>query len=151
MNNPITVRVPVNLPVEKVWELWNSPNHITHWYFASDDWCAPRAEVHLKPLGRFKIRMESRDGSIGFDFEGTYIGIEEYKLLEMDLFDGRQVKIEFISKENFTEIIETFEPEHENAFDIQRHGWEAILLNFKKYAESLYSANVKDFSDSKSD
>lgn len=150
MKNPITLKVLVSVPVEKVWELWNSPTHIPHWYFASDDWCAPRAEVHLKPLGRFKIRMETKDGSIGFYFEGTYTGIEENKLLEMDLLDGRQVKIEFISKDNSTEIVETFEPENENAFDIQRHGWEAILLNFKKYAESLYSANVKDFSDSES-
>jgi hypothetical protein len=32
-------------------------------------------------------------------------------------------------------ITETFDPESENAVEMQRSGWQAILNNFKKYTE----------------
>jgi hypothetical protein len=40
-------------------------------------------------------------------------------------------------KGNSTEVTITFEAENENPVDLQREGWQAILNNYKKYAESL--------------
>ncbi|HQW93764.1 MAG TPA: SRPBCC domain-containing protein, partial [Ferruginibacter sp.] len=68
----ITVETIVQAPVEKVWECWTKPEHITGWNNASDDWHTPRAENDLRVGGKFLSRMEARDGSMGFDFGGVY-------------------------------------------------------------------------------
>ena len=43
-NKNITVIATITAPIDKVWNYWTLPEHITQWYFASDDWHAPRAE-----------------------------------------------------------------------------------------------------------
>lgn len=136
MDNKITIQTTVNAPIEKVWDSWNKPEHITQWAFASDDWAAPHAENDLKVGGKFKTRMESKDGKEGFDFEGAYSNVEEHKLIEYDMSDGRHVKNEFEQTPEGVKIITTFDPENENPIDMQRQGWQAILDNFKKYTEA---------------
>lgn len=135
--NPITVTATVNAPVEKVWESYTSPQHITKWAFASNDWTAPRAENDVKVGGKFLTRMQSKDGKEGFDFEGTYTAVEENKIIEYDMSDGRHVKVEFETTPGAVKIIQTFDPEDENPIEMQKDGWQAILDNFKRYTESL--------------
>jgi len=72
----ITIAAAVAAPLEKVWECWTEPEHITQWNFASDDWCCPSAANELQVGGRYKARMEAKDGSFGFDFEAIYDEIE---------------------------------------------------------------------------
>jgi uncharacterized protein YndB with AHSA1/START domain len=138
----ITVKTIVNAPIEKVWEFWNEPKHIVKWAFASDTWEAPSAENDLQAGGRFKTRMQAKDGTEGFDFIGTYTQVTEDKLIEYDMDKGdgetfnRHVKIEFEKTEQGTKITETFDPENENSEEIQRSGWQSILDNFKKYVEN---------------
>lgn len=132
----ITVQSVVNAPIGKVWEFWTGPDHIVHWAFASDDWEAPAAENDLRAGGRFKTRMAARDRSAGFDFAGTYTGVKEHELIEYDMDGGRHVKVEFAESPEGTRVTETFEPENENPREMQRSGWQAILDNFKKYAEA---------------
>ncbi|RZK66841.1 MAG: polyketide cyclase [Pedobacter sp.] len=132
---PITIEAVINAPVEKVWQYWSEPAHITKWTFAASDWHAPYAENDLKTDGKFKTRMEAKDGSMGFDFEGIYSNVEEYKLIEYGLGDGRQVKITFEETDGITKVIETFDPENQNPIEMQRDGWQSILDNFKKYTE----------------
>lgn len=131
----ITVRATVNAPIHKVWNFWGAPEHITQWCMASDDWHAPSAENDLKTGGKFNTRMEAKDGSFGFDFGGIYDEVVDHKLIAYTMEDGRTVKITFEEKENTTEVIETFAPESENPIEMQRGGWQAILDNFKAYAE----------------
>ena len=66
----ITIEATVKSPVEKVWKLWTSPDHIIKWNNASDDWHTPWAKNDLRAGGKFIARMEAKDGSFGFDFEG---------------------------------------------------------------------------------
>jgi hypothetical protein len=80
--------------------------------------------------------MEAKDGSMGFDFAGTYEKVIIHKQIDYTLGDGRKVKIVFSSVDNKTEIIESFEAENTNPIDMQRMGWQAILNNFKKYTEA---------------
>ena len=133
--NTIKVETIVNAPLEKVWSHWSEPTHITKWCFASDDWHAPSAENDLRTGGKFKTRMEAKDGSVGFDFEAEYTNVEMHKLIEYKLADDRKVKITFASNGNETTVTETFDPENENPIEMQRAGWQAILNNFKKYSE----------------
>jgi len=132
----ITVENTVNAPVEKVWELWTGAKHITKWNNASDDWHTTHAENDLRPGGSFLSRMEAKDGSFGFDFGGIYDEVNPNKLIVYTLGDGRRVKVTFSPSENKTKIVETFEAENTNSIELQKGGWQAILDNFKKYAES---------------
>ncbi len=133
---PITVKAHVNAPIEKIWECWTEPKHITKWNSASDDWHTPRATNDLIVGGKFNTRMESKDGTQGFDFIGVYTQIEPHKLIEYTMEDGRKVKIEFVKEEDGYTIIETFDPENENPLEMQRAGWQSILDGFKNYVES---------------
>src|SRR3954464_7404222 len=105
----ITVQTTVNAPVEKVWKFWNDPQHITGWCHASDDWHAPYAENDLRNGGNFKTTMAAKDGSMQFDFGGTYSNVKEHELIEYAIGDGRKVKIEFSEYGDQTTVVETFE------------------------------------------
>jgi uncharacterized protein YndB with AHSA1/START domain len=131
----ITVEATIQSPVEKVWKLWNEPQHVTKWCSASDDWHAPYAENDLRKDGKFKTTMAAKDGSISFDFEGTYTNVQPNKKIEYEIADGRKVQIIFTSQGNSTKVVETFEAENENPVELQRGGWQAILDSFKKYVE----------------
>jgi len=132
----IIVETTVHAPVETVWKLWTEPSHIIHWNNASDDWLTTRAENDLRVDGRFLSRMEARDGSSGFDFSGKYTRVEQYKLIETTLDDGRNVQVLFFQRGDVTAITEAFEAEQENSVELQKEGWQAILNNFKKYVEA---------------
>ncbi|GGG00644.1 SRPBCC family protein [Paenibacillus abyssi] len=132
----ITVETIVHAPVEKVWEYWTEPKHITQWNKASDEWHTPYAENDLKVGGKFVSRMESKDGSLGFDFGGVYDEVNMNESISYTIADGRKVKIVFIQQNNGTKIIESFEAEEINGIEMQQAGWQAILDNFKTYAET---------------
>ena len=135
MEKKITVETTVHAPIEKVWEMWTKPEHITKWNNASDDWHSPRAENDVREGGKFNIRMEAKDKSQGFDFEGIYDKVEVNKFLSYTKADGRRVEVKFTEKNGETEIEESFDAEQTNSVDMQRSGWQAILDNFKKYVE----------------
>ncbi len=134
----ITVETMIALPVEKVWKLWNEPEHIIKWCFASPEWHAPKSENDLRAGGRFTTRMEAKDGSFGFDFGGTYGTVKTNEYIEYGMDDQRNVKIWFKAHGNSTTVTESFEAESQNPVEMQKEGWQAILDNFKKYAESQH-------------
>jgi uncharacterized protein YndB with AHSA1/START domain len=133
----IKVETTINAPIEKVWEYWNDPNHITKWAFASDDWEAPHAENDLIVGGKFLTRMAAKDGSSSFDFVGTYTNVIPNEEIGYTIADGRTVSAHFEKLgENSTKVVEEFEMENQNSEEMQRGGWQAMLDNFKKYVEN---------------
>lgn len=132
----ITVETTVQAPVAKVWDYWNQPEHIKQWAFASDDWHVPASENDLRTGGKFSTTMAAKDGSFSFDFGGVYTQVKEHKLIEYTLGDERKVSILFSSIGDATKIVETFEAEDTHSVEMQQSGWQAILDNFKKYAEA---------------
>ncbi len=133
----ITVQATVHVPISKVWQLWTQPEHITQWNNASDDWHTPRAENDLRVGGKFSSRMEAKDGSFGFDFSGVYDQVLENQRIDYTMGDGRKVQIHFSEVDGGTFVMETFEAENTHSVEMQRGGWQAILDNFKKYAERI--------------
>jgi uncharacterized protein YndB with AHSA1/START domain len=131
----ITIDVTVNASVEAAWEAWTTPDQITRWNFASDDWSCPRAELDLRAGGKFKYRMEAKDGSIGFDFEGVFTVVIPNQKLEYSLGDDRKVTVDFIPEAGATRIVESFQAEDAHSGEAQRQGWLAILHNFKKLVD----------------
>jgi uncharacterized protein YndB with AHSA1/START domain len=131
----ITVETLIHAPIEKVWAFWTKPEHITQWNNASEDWHTPRAENDLQVGGKFLSRMEAKDGSFGFDFEGIYDSIITNEKISYTLLDDRKVTISFLPTENGVQVTETFEAETMNTLELQKMGWQAILNNFKNYVE----------------
>jgi uncharacterized protein YndB with AHSA1/START domain len=131
----ITVEKTVNAKLSQVWNAWNNPSDIQRWNSASDDWHTTRSTVDLREGGKFTSRMEAKDGSEGFDFEGTYTRVVPQKTIEYRMGDGREVKVEFSERPGGVLVKETFDPENENPPEFQRQGWQAILDNFGRHVE----------------
>ena len=132
----VTVETTIKAGIEDVWNFWVRPEHITKWNTATPDWHCPKAENDLRDGGKFSCRMEARDGSIGFDFGGTYDEVKIYELIRYTMGDGRKVEVLFREKDGETTVTETFDAEDQNSIELQRSGWQSIMDNFKKYAEA---------------
>ena len=122
----ITVETLVNAELNRVWDAWNNPVDIKQWNAASDDWHTTHSIVELREGGKFVSRMEAKDGSVGFDFEGTYTRVVPQKAIEYRMGDGREVKIEFVERAGGVLVKETFDAETEHPPELQRQGWQAI-------------------------
>ena len=132
----ITVQTAVKAPLQRVWDAWNTPEDIKCWNAASDDWHTPRSSVDLREGGKFSARMEARDGSMGFDFEGTYTRVVPHKIVEYRMSDGREVEVELSERADGVLVKETFDAETENPPEMQRTGRQTILDNFGRYVEA---------------
>lgn len=132
----ITVEATVNAPVQKVWQAWNTPADIMQWNAADPSWHTPSSENDLRTNGKFKNRMEAKDGSFGFDFEGTYDKVELHKEIAYTMPDGRTATTLFAEEDGKTKVATTFDAETENDPEFQKQGWQAILNNFVKYVEN---------------
>ncbi|RXM50395.1 MULTISPECIES: SRPBCC family protein [unclassified Chryseobacterium] len=135
--DPIKIDITILAPVEKVWNYFNEPKHITKWNFAHESWHCPSSENDLKVGGKFKNKMEAKDKSFAFDFEGVYDEVTPHEIIKYHMEDGRKVEVIFDKiDENTTKVIEIFDPEKQNSVEMQRDGWYAILNNFHKYVEN---------------
>lgn len=132
----IEIESAVKASLSSVWAAWSNPEDIKQWNAASDDWHTTRSTVDLREGGKFLSRMEARDGSAGFDFEGTYTRIVPQRLIEYRMSDGREVTVEFIERADGVLVKTAFDAETENSPEMQRAGWQAILDNFGRYVET---------------
>jgi uncharacterized protein YndB with AHSA1/START domain len=132
----IDIQTQVNAPLGKVWDAYNNPDDITQWNAASDDWHTTHSTVDLREGGSFLARMEAKDGSMGFDFGGTYTRVEPQRLIEYRMGDGREVTVQFAEQDGGTLVKVTFDAETQHDPEFQRAGWQAILNNFGRYVEA---------------
>ncbi len=129
----ITIQTIVNADLDTVWQAWNTPADIMKWNAASDDWHTTASDVDLRVGGQFSSRMEAKDGSMGFDFAGTYTVIEPNSRIEYSLGDDRQVQVLFEATAAGVKVTEVFDAEDQNSADMQKAGWQAILDNFARH------------------
>ena len=132
----ITVSCTVKSSIEKAWECWTLPEHLQQWNFASDDWHCPKASNDLRVGGKFTATMAAKEGSFSFAFEGTYSEVIPLQSIKYHIIDGREVSILFEVTPEGILITESFEAEKTHPAEMQQGGWQAILDNFKKYAEA---------------
>lgn len=128
----ITVSTTVRAPIEHVWRAYTTPDDIKLWNAASDDWHTTTASVDLRVGGAFSSRMEAKDGSMGFDFAGSYTRIEPLQLIEYS-FGDRMAQVEFADGADGVQVTVTFDSENTFPVEQQRAGWQAILVNFNRY------------------
>jgi uncharacterized protein YndB with AHSA1/START domain len=131
----INVETTVAAPIEQVWRAYTTPADIEQWNAASDDWHTTAASVDLREGGAFSSRMEAKDGSMGFDFAGTYTKIVEHKLIEYS-FGDRTAQVEFTPGPKGVVVRVTFDSEPTHSIEQQQAGWQAILNNFAHHVEA---------------
>jgi len=131
----ITVETKIAAPVELIWQAYTTPEDIMQWNAASDDWHTPAATADLREGGTFCFRMEAKDGSMGFDFAGTYTKIIEHQLIEYT-FGDREARVEFTPGSDGVGVRVTFDSEPTHSIEQQRAGWQAILDNFARHVEA---------------
>lgn len=131
----ISIETTVRAPVADVWSAWTSPEDIKQWNAASDDWHTVSSSVDLREGGAFSSHMEAKDGSMGFDFAGTYTKIVPHKLIEC-AFGDRSLQVEFIEIPGGVTVRETFDAEDTHSIEQQRDGWQAILDKFAHHVEN---------------
>ena len=131
----INVETTVAAPMEKVWRAYTTPEDIRQWNAASDDWHTTAATVDLRVGGAFSSRMEAKDGSMGFDFAGTYTKIEPHRLIAY-AFGDRTAQVEFSDTPQGVTVRVSFDAESEFPVEQQQSGWQSILDNFKRHVEA---------------
>ena len=131
----ITVETTVSAPIAQVWSIYTNPEDIKQWNAASDDWHTTAASVDLREGGAFSSRMEAKDGSMGFDFAGTYTKIVPQALIEYS-FGDRTAQVEFTDGPQGVKVRVTFDAETTFPLEQQQQGWQAILERFARYVEA---------------
>ena len=132
----IAIDATIDAPLADVWEAFTTPEAITRWNYASDDWRCPHAEVDLRVGGIYSARMEAKDGSVGFDFAAVYEEVVPESAVTLAMADGRKARTTFEPLQAGVKVTTVFDAEDMNPIDMQRGGWQAILNNFKKYVET---------------
>lgn len=131
----IQVSTTVRAPMDLVWSAYSNPEDIVQWNAASDDWHTTKSSVDLRPGGSFSSRMEAKDGSFGFDFEGIYTTVVANSLIEYE-FGDRKAQVEFSEGPQGVLVKVSFEAEGTHSLEQQREGWQAILDRFKRHVET---------------
>src|SRR5690242_15307642 len=138
----ITVETNVAAPIDQVWRAYTTPADIMKWNAASDDWHTTKATVDLREGGVFSSRMESKDGSMGFDFAGTYTKIVTHKQIQY-AFGDRKAEVEFTPGPKSVQVSVTFDSEPTHSIEQQQGGWQAILDNFARYVETKLTGSAQ--------
>jgi uncharacterized protein YndB with AHSA1/START domain len=133
----ITIQAVVSADKNKAWDYYTLPEHIVNWNFASEDWCCPAASNDLTVGGKFSWRMEAKDGSYGFDFEGVYTEIVPLAKIKYIFMDQREAEIVFSDLTEGTLVQIVFDAEKENSLELQEEGWQSILINYKSHTEKI--------------
>ena len=137
MTDPIVVEAFVAVSPIRAWGANTTPTEIMQWNHASPEWHCPSATVELRVGGKHVARMEARDGSVGFDFEGTYEEVDAPNAITLRLDDGSKSRTTFVVEGDGTRVTTTFDPEATNPVEIQRTGWQAILDTYAAYVAQI--------------
>ena len=70
----------IRAPRSVVWGAWMNNETLPLWW-GPEGYSCRTSRIDLREGGAFSSRMEAKDGSMGFDFAGTYTKIVENKLI----------------------------------------------------------------------
>lgn len=133
----ITIKTIINSNIENTWDAYMNQERMIHWNFAGEDWHSPQATNDLSIGGKRYVRMEAKDGSVGFDLIGIYDEIIPFEKIAYHFEDGRKIIVTFENTVDGVLVTESFDPENIHSEEMQRTGWSMILENFRKHAESI--------------
>jgi len=135
MPSSITVQTTIKAPIDSCWHTFINPADILQFNNPFPNWHTARVAIDFKEGGRFFYRMETKDGSEGFDFAGSYQRIIPLQRIEYMGDDGRSTIHVFSSDGNNSILTETFEPDAETPLSLQETFCQNLLDSFKQYVE----------------
>ena len=134
----ITVQTNIHADLAKVWAYYTKPEHIIQWNYALENWSCPNVNNDVRVGGKFIARMETKDASEGYYFDGTYTDVVIGERISYVMSNGRHVVVEFDNNgDNNIEVVVVFDSDTEKQPEIQKENWQKILNNFKKHVESI--------------
>ena len=92
------------------------------------------------PLWTKRYDARIGDGSMGFDFAGTYTKILEHKRIEY-AFGDRKAEVDFVPGPKGVVVRVAFDGETTHSLEQQQAGWQAILDSFARYVEAKQKAS----------
>jgi uncharacterized protein YndB with AHSA1/START domain len=131
----IVITRVVDASRERVWEAWVKPEELMKWFYASEGWTTPFAQVDVRPNGAFSIGFQSPDRKSDFAFEGVYNEVIPPEKIVLTIGDGRPVSVVFDEEEGKTKITLTLTLEDLHSEEQQREGWTAMLVHLGEYLE----------------
>ena len=134
--NSLTVKTDIKASGEKVWKMWNEPEHIVKWNPASDHWHTSDENNKIKEGEKFFSRKESDNQSSKLDLEGTYNEVKAGELISYTMSDGKKVRLTFEGNENSTTVSSTFDIQDDIPEEAQQKSWQKVLDSFKQYVET---------------
>jgi uncharacterized protein YndB with AHSA1/START domain len=131
-------------PRDRVFDAWTNPNVLLDWWRAGPHWETPRAEVDLRPGGRYRLAMTDTDKGETHVVVGEYKEIQPPERLvytwswesntdEMKGSENSLVTVEFTEADGGTEVSLTHSGfSGDDIRDLHVHGWEAVLANLER-------------------
>jgi uncharacterized protein YndB with AHSA1/START domain len=143
MTNVLRLTRRFAAPRERVFDAWTDPRLLSRWWAALQGWESARAEVDLRPGGRYVLSM--RDGASGavYTVVGEYLDVRRPERLaytwawegepeEMRGSEGTLVEVEFAEDGGGTEVVLTHGGFAEARIrDLHGEGWAGCLANLQ--------------------
>lgn len=121
----------VAAPLEQVWAADTTPDDLMVWNTASPDWHTTSSTVDLRPGGKCSSRMQTNDGSSGFDVSGEYTKAVPLELIEC-VFGERVGTVECKHAPHGVRVTVTLDSEDTHTEEQRRSGWQAFLDSFRQ-------------------
>ena len=135
----ITITRMIDAPREMIFKAWLEPEHLVHWFYATEGWKTPFAETDPKPGGAFRIGFQSPDGKNDFVFAGVYREVQTPEKLVFVIGDGRPVTVLLVEDGGKTKLSLTLALETTFSEAQQREGWTAMIVHLAEYLEKIKS------------
>lgn len=131
-------------PRERVFEAWTDPRLLSRWWAALQGWETSRAEVDLRPRGRYLLSM--RDGTSGAEYTvaGEYVEVSRPERLsytwtwegDAEVMRGSErtlVLVEFAEDGDGTLVELTHSGFADTGIrDLHGEGWDGCLANLEQ-------------------
>lgn len=116
-------------PIERVRQAYTTRDDIVRWNASSSDWHTTR-ECRSSGRRASSSRMEAKEGSLGFNFAGTYTNVVPHQLIEYSVGD-RVARVGFAHVPDGVRVRVSFDAAPSDSIDRQQAGWQAILNNLR--------------------
>lgn len=135
----LTIERTYDASPEEVWKAWTDPGALTRWFGPEDTRSVLRAELDVRPGGRYRIAFETGDGE-EHEVGGTYLEVMPFRRLVFSWAwrstpeRESQVTLALDPVANGTRLVFTHERFHDEAAR-QGHarGWGGAFSKLDRY------------------
>ena len=79
-DDKVTIEIPINAPLEKLWKAWTDPALISKWFGSDPDGKVMNAELDVRTGGTFEVTFKDSDKT-EHTCSGVYKDVQEFRKL----------------------------------------------------------------------